>query len=254
MSTTSTIAVPPAKCLHCKVRKLALFQPLMETEIHAAQKYKSGNQLLPPGSVIYHQGHPNENVYTLFSGWVYLYKDLDEKRRQILDFALPGDLLGFHGDMEGGTHPHSAQSLTSVSLCVFPSTNLLRLFRKHPKLGIRLTWMTASDNALAHEHLASLGRRSARDRIAHLLLELFYRLRQRQPEPTEDNSIDFPVTQEMIGDAVGLTAIHVNRTLMELRRAGWIEIKSKTLTIPDPDALGELIGFNRHTITPRAMI
>ena len=254
MSKKPTEAQLPPKCIHCNIRKLALFQPLTKTEINAAQKYKSGNQILPSGAVVYHQDNSNDNVYTLFRGWIFLYKELDRSRRQILGFALPGDLLGFHGDLEGGKHPHSAQSLTGVSLCVFPYSNFLKLFRKHPKLGTRLTWMTAYENALAHEHLTSLGRRSARDRIAHLLLELFYRVRLRQANPAADNSIEFPVTQEMIGDAVGLTAIHVNRTLMELRRAGSIELKSRILTIPDPETLSNLTGFNHDTFTRRPMI
>ena len=114
--------------------------------------------------------------------------------------------------------------------------------------------MTAYDNALAHEHLTSLGRRSARDRIAHLLLELFHRVRLREQIPSAENSIDFPLTQEMIGNAVGLTAIHVNRTLMELRREGWIEIKSRRLIIPDPEALSKFIGFNIDTFDQRHMI
>ncbi len=254
MLRTKPEQIRPPKCIYCPIRKLALFQPLTKTEVGSAQKYKSGDRILPAGTVSYQQESPCMDVYTLFHGWGFLYKDLDNGKRQILSFVLPGDFLGFQGDLEKGIYQHSARTLTSVSLCVFPYSNLMKLFRKHPKLGVRLTWMTAYDNALAYEHLTSLGRRSAHDRIAHLLLELFHRVRLRQKTPSSDNSIDFPLTQEMIGNTVGLTAIHVNRTLMELRREGWIEIKSKRLTIPDPEALSELIGFKINTFDRRQMI
>lgn len=244
----------PMHCATCPIRKLALFQPLTRTQVETAQKYKTEHREVLPGTTLFRQNEACEEVFTLYEGWVFLYKDIAQGKRQILRFSLPGDLLGFHGDLGGGIHQHSAQSLTKTSLCIFPRSKLVKMFRKHPKLGVRLTWMTANDNVLAHEHLTTLGRRSARDKISHLLLELFFRVRLRQPDPDPGNSIDFPLTQELIGDALGLTAIHVNRTIMELRRAGLVEIKSKRLTIPDPEALSELSAFNREIHMQRPMI
>ncbi len=245
---------PPARCMACPIRKMALFQPLARSEVKSAQRYKSENRMLAAGSDIYRQGDACTEIYTLYDGWAFLYMDIPPDKRQILRFLLPGDLLGFHGDLEGCKHPHSAQGVSGVSLCVFPSSRLLKMFRRHPKLGIRVTWMTAQDNALAHEHLASLGRRRAQDKIAHLLLELFYRVRMRLPESDPQNTIDFPLTQELIGDAVGLTSIHVNRTIMALRRSGLVEIKARKLTIPDPEAMSNLTGFSRRISPPRHII
>lgn len=247
-------SLPLMHCATCPIRKLALFQPLTQMQVETAEKYKSEHREVPPGTVIFGQNELCKEVYTLYDGWVFLYKDIARGKRQILRFCLPGDLLGFHGDLGGGVHQHSAQSLTETSLCIFPRSKLVKMFRKHPKLGARLTWMTAHDNAIAHEHLATLGRRSARDKISHLLLELFFRVRLRQPNPDPGNSVDFPLTQELIGDALGLTAIHVNRTIMELRRAGLVEIKSKRLTIPDPEALSEISAFNREIHIKRPII
>lgn len=244
----------PAKCAACPIRKMALFQPLARSEIKSAQTYKSENRMLAAGEDIYRQGDTCTEIYTLYDGWAFLYMDISPGKRQILRFLLPGDLLGFHGDLEGCRHPHSAQGVSGVSLCVFPISRLLKMFRKHPKLGIRITWMTAQDNTLAHEHLASLGRRSAHDKIAHLLLELFYRVRICHPESDPKNTIDFPLTQELIGDALGLTSIHVNRTIMELRRSGLVQLKARKLTIPDPEAMSKLTGFNRRIFPPRHII
>jgi CRP-like cAMP-binding protein len=241
-------------CIACPIRKLALFQPLTRTQVETAQKYKTEHREVPPGTQLFSQNEACEEVYTLYDGWVFLYKEIAHGKRQILRFCLPGDLLGFHGDLGGGVHQHSAQSLTKTVLCVFPHSKLVKMFRKHPKLGVRLTWMTAHDNVLAHEHLATLGRRSARDKITHLLLELFFRVRLRRSDRNQENTIDFPLTQELIGDALGLTAIHVNRTIMELRRTGMVEIKSKKLTIPDPEALSELTAFNRKIHLQRPII
>ena len=132
---------------------------------------------------------------------------------------------------------HSAQTLTEASFCVFPREAIVRMFTEHPELGIRLVWLSAQDRAAAYEHLASVGRRSALERVACLLLELHNRVRARQPEQGMEVSV--PLTQSLIADAVGLTKIHVNRTLKTLRDSGLVALRNRKLTIPDPERLAE---------------
>lgn len=240
------------RCDACPIRRLALFQPLSMGEIEAVQKYRAEYRLLAPGEAIFRQGDPTLETYTLFSGWAFLYQNLPDGRRQILRFLLPGDFLGFQADMEEGVRGHSAQALTEASICVFPREALLKMFKRQSKLGVRLIWLTAQDQAIAHEHLASLGRRNALERVAYLLLEIFHRVRMRQPG--DDNTVPFPLTQDVMADAVGLTNIHVNRTLRQLRESGLLVLKSRRLHIPDPGALAEQAGFNVELFGPRAMI
>lgn len=225
------------RCEECSVRKLALFQPLNPEEVSIAETFRTGFRRLKPGSSIFRQGENIKEIYTLHEGWAYLYQNLVDGGRQILRFILPGDFFGFQADMGDGVRIHSAQALTAVSLCVFPSSNILKMLTEHVDLGIRLIWMTAHDEAVAYEQVVSLGRRTARERVAYLLLDLFHRLRLRHQDPYEIHAVDLPLTQELIADACGLTQIHVNRTLKALRNDNVLELKGGRLQVPDLEVL-----------------
>ena len=243
----------PGSCDDCPVRELALFQPLDSGEIAAAQAYRSTHRQLKPGAAIFWQGESFEEVYTLYDGWAYLYQHLPNGNRQILTFLLPGDFFGFQADMGDGKRIHSAQAITGVSLCVFPRADLIRMFREHVDLGIRLIWMSAQDEAIAYEHLASLGRRTAGERIAHLLLEIFHRVRARHPDRDALDTIDLPLTQGLIGDACGLTHIHVSRTLKSLQDKNLVRCTGRKLHIPDTDRLARFANY-RHGLFIRRPI
>ena len=240
------------QCAACPVRNLALFQPLSPGEIQAAQRYRSAFRLLRRGEMVYAQGDPAREAYTLFSGWAYLCQDLPAGRRQVLSFVLPGDLLGFQAEMTEGVRGHSARVLSDAALCVFPREALVNMFGEHPELGIRLIWMAAQDQALIHEHLASVGRRSALERVAGLLLELFLRIRARQP--VEEGDVPCPITQSLMADALGLTKTHVNRTLKKLRDAELLFLTRRRLQVPDPERLAEAAGLSSAVLTQRPMI
>lgn len=224
------------------MRKTSLCAPLSDAELAIVEAFKSGDRVVRAGTDLYAQGEPCKELYTVVSGWVFQYKLLEDGRRQIARVALPGDFVGFQPDLSANLD-HAAQALTDARLCVFPREGMLALFRAHPELAIRLTWMIARDEGQARERLTSLGRRTARERVAHFLLELFYRLRLRDAEPV-GASIPLPLTQEHLGDALGLTAVHVNRTLRQLREDGLIRIADRTLHVLDPDGLAVIAGFD----------
>jgi CRP/FNR family transcriptional regulator, anaerobic regulatory protein len=243
------------ECDHCPIRRLALFQPLSSVALAAAKRYRSDHCRQRAGSHLFLRGEPLMYAYTLYSGWAFLYETVPDGSRQILRFLLPGDFFGVQPEMGSGVRLHSAQALTDVSLCIFPYGDLTSMFRDYIELGIRLIWMTARDEAMAYQHLASLGRRSARERIAHLLLELFYRVCARLPEgalPVE--SIELPVTQVLIADACGLTQVHVSRTLKGMHQEGLVECKGGRLRIPDRERLGRIAGCEHATAGTRPFI
>lgn len=239
----------PVDCRTCAVRREALCAPLSDSDIVIVERFKSGNRVFPVGSDLFFQGEISNELYTLLDGWVHLYQILEDGRRQILDFALPGAFLGFQPDL-GAPMAHSAQCLTEVAVCVFPRSKLFDLFRAHPELALRMAWITSRDWTLANEHLTNVGRRSARERMAHLLLELFYRVRMIDESPHGD-TIELPLTQEHIGDALGLTPVHVNRTLRRLREDGLLAVGGRVLRVLDPDALAEVAGFDNESILKR---
>ncbi len=113
-----------------------------------------------------------------------------------------------------------------------------------------MAWITARDRTLANEHLTNIGRRVARERVAHLLLELFYRVWLAHPSPHSDG-VELPLTQEHIGDALGLTSVHVNRTLRQLREAGLVTISGHNMQVLDPDMLAEVAGFDSEKVLQR---
>jgi CRP-like cAMP-binding protein len=204
--------------------------------------YKSGDKEVKAGDDLFSTGAPCNAIYNLISGWAFLYSILEDGRRQILHFGLPGSLLGFHPG-PGTMATFGAQALTDAVVCVIPHEALPPLVKKQPEIGMRLAWLMSQDRSLAFDHLASIGRCSARERVAHLLLELFIRYRSQWPG-SRIQEMHLPLTQEHIADATGLTSVHVNRVLRDLRRDGIAEFHYRRLRILDPDKLIEVAGIN----------
>jgi CRP-like cAMP-binding protein len=234
------------------VRRLALFEPLTAEQLHSMEAHRAEQRQVMPGEFLFRQDTRIDESYTIFEGWVMLHRSLEDGRRQILRFSLPGDFLGFQPS-PNTTVLHSAQALTPVTVCVFRRDDLLQVFREHPMLAIQMAWITSRDEATTHEHLLSIGRRPAKERIAHLFLELHARLAARGPV-NERVGIPVPLKQEHIADALGLTTIHVNRTLRVLREAGLAVLRGGLLRILDREALVQLTGFRSDESTPRQML
>ncbi|MEK7991587.1 MAG: Crp/Fnr family transcriptional regulator [Thiotrichaceae bacterium] len=219
-----------------------IFKQLPSELIDAIETYRTEQVTLPAKAFLYKQGEEHTNTYTLFSGWVMLYKTLNNGSRQILRYALPGDFLSFQADLNSPIN-HSAQTLTECNFCVFPRQSILQMFEQHPELASQIAWITARDMSLSHEYLVNIGRKNAKERMAYLFLDLYHRL-STQVE-YQDNTIPFPMTQEDIADTIGLTLVHVNRTLRCLREEGLIKLAHHQLTILDYTTLATLAGFTR---------
>jgi CRP-like cAMP-binding protein len=199
------------------------------------RRFKAGCDLFSPGE-------KRDAIYKLVDGWVALYSLLEDGSRQILHFALPGAVLAF---APGRVMTYSAQALTDVVVCVVPYERLYSLLREQPEVGMQLAWVVSRDRSLAYDRLSSVGRHSARERVAHLLLELFIRYRMRWPGHRIEE-MHLPLTQEHIGDATGLTGVHVNRVLRDLCRDGILEFHYRRLRILNPDKLVDVAGIDPH--------
>jgi len=198
-------------------------------------------RLLKPGQDLFSSSQGSADIHYLVDGWVALCDLISDGRRQIFQFVLPDAFLGLHADE--GMVSLSALALTDVTVCSFPPTAFESLAREHPQLGVRLAWLIARDRSILFDHLTSLGRRTARERIARLLLELFLRYRARYPS-LSTQAIHLPLTQEHIADATGLTGVHVNRVLSELRKEAIAEFHYRRLAIMDPDRLVKAAGVD----------
>ena len=232
----------PVECHSCQARVDGLCQGCAPEALRVIAGYKSGDREFQAGQDLFSLGDPCDSIYNLVSGWVFRYNLLEDGRRQILDFALPGAVLGFH-PARGAMATFGAQALTDVMVCVIPHKALEPLAMKHPPIGLRLAWLISRERSLAFDHLTSVGQHSARERVAHLLLELFLRFRAQWPG-SRIEEMNLPLTQEHIGDATGLTFVHVNRVLRDLRQDGIVEFHYRRLRILDPDKLVDVAGID----------
>ncbi|KWV48883.1 cyclic nucleotide-binding protein [Bradyrhizobium macuxiense] len=190
---------------------------------------------------IVREGDKPKDVHLILSGWACRYKQLEDGRRQVVSFFLPGDICDINvfilREMD-----HSIGTITPVSIADLPHEFFDHVAARHPRIVAAFWWETLVDAAIQREWTMNLGQRTALERTAHLLCEIWLRL--RVAGLTRGDSCDFPLTQADLADAAGLSKVHVNRTLQELRANGLIVLKGRTLSVPDLDRLMRAGLFN----------
>ncbi|MGY4828802.1 Crp/Fnr family transcriptional regulator [Sphaerotilaceae bacterium SBD11-9] len=219
------------------MRTLELFVPHSPEQLTLIQSLKRSHIELSAGQTIIHEGHTHPQLYTLWSGWAFRYKTLADGRRQILNFLLPGDFIGVQQKMSDAL-THGVLALSDVQLCVFTRDALWELHRAQPQMGFNITWLTAQEQSLVDDGLLSVGRRSAEERIAALLIVLFKRSAALMPDAGRDG-VPFPLTQQHIADALGLSLVHTNKTLRKLERRGLHHLENGLLFLKDSRALAQ---------------
>jgi CRP-like cAMP-binding protein len=241
-TSTKKSATLHVDCTTCQARVGGLCEGYDPDALRVISDHKSGDRRVKAGQDLLSLGEPCDAIYNLVDGWMVLYNLLEDGRRQILHFALPGAVLGFH-PAHGAMMTYGAQALTDAMVCVIPHKALGALSRQYPEIGLRLAWLMARDSNLSFAHLTSIGRHSARERVAHLILELFIRYRLQWPGHRIEE-MHLPLTQEDIGDATGLTGIHVNRVLGDFKADGILTFSYRRLSILDPDKLVDVAGID----------
>jgi CRP-like cAMP-binding protein len=224
------------------LNKLALFTELAEEDRRVLGDLLSApEQRVERGQDLVSQGEMRRAGYVFMTGWAARYKTLPDGRRQILSFLAPGDLIGLFVPVS----PYATTSisaLSDVTATAFAPNALLDIMGRSPRLGAALAWAAAREQEILAEHLVSLGRRSARERVAHLFLELWARLRVRGL--TNGHKLRVPLTQHTIADTMGLSVVHVNRTLRQLAHEGLLEVRREHATILDIAGLQAVAGFD----------
>ena len=196
-----------------------------------------------PKEDIIHEGDEPRHVNLILEGWACRYKYLEDGRRQIMALLLPGDICDLRMFILTQMD-HSIGAVSQVTLAEIPADMLLDLTDNSPHLGRALWWTSLVEEAISREWIVNNSRRDATERMAHLLCEIFVRL--RSIGLTNGQSCEIPATQAEFGDTVGLSTVHVNRTLQELRAANLVVLKGKVLTIPDLDSLKAVAQFNAN--------
>jgi CRP-like cAMP-binding protein len=191
--------------------------------------------------VFIRQDKPLDVSTLLIEGIVCRYKDLKDGRRQIAQLHVAGDFVDLHS-FTLKRLDHNLLSLTKCRIALVPHERLRDLTERFPHLT-RVYWLMSNiDAAMSREWELSLGRRDAAAKVAHLFCEMYIRL--GVVGLCEGSTCPFPLIQTEIAECVGLTPVHVNRTLQELRRQGLVELRSKRLVIPDFQRLKEVAEFN----------
>ncbi|WP_394787252.1 Crp/Fnr family transcriptional regulator [Rhodoferax sp.] len=225
-------------CAACPLRQLPLFIAHSGEELHLVQSLKRREVHLQPGDTLIHEGQTDAPLYTLREGWAFRFKTLSDGRRQILSFLLAGDFIGVQQKM-GDASAHGVITLTASKLCVFQRDSLWELHRQSPTMGFNITWLTAHEESLVDDNLLSVGRRSAEERMATLLILLFKRAAALQADHGASGVL-FPLTQQHIADSLGLSLVHTNKTLRKLEHRGLHRIENGRLYLRDAKALARL--------------
>jgi CRP-like cAMP-binding protein len=189
------------------------------------------------------EGEPTAVCSLLISGFAFRQKLVDSGARQIISFHIPGEYLDVQ-NVFLAVADHNVQSLNRSAVAAVPKKALSDLIAERPNIRRAIWQDSLVDASICREWVVNVGRRDAKMRIAHLLCELVQRL--KDSGMGDGASYDFPLTQEQIADATGLTAVHTNRTLQSLRRQGLVSLSSSRLTILDWDALCETGDFNER--------
>lgn len=224
-------------CAQCPLRCRPGLREFNPQELAFVQAMKSDELRVVPGASFLRQGTGSERFYTVLDGWAFRYKMLADGRRQILNYALPGDLLGLQGTLLPELE-HSVEALTPLTLCVFPRAKLWEFYAQFPTLAFDITWLAAREEQFIDENLLSVGRRTALERIAYLLLHLF--VRAEETGLADGARLQLPCTQQHIADTLGLSLVHTNKTLKRLMASQAVRWKERWFEVRDRAALARI--------------
>jgi CRP-like cAMP-binding protein len=189
------------------------------------------------------EGEATTSCAVLLTGMAFRQKLVSSGARQIISFHIPGEFLDLQ-NLLLGIADHNVQCLTTATVAVVPKAPLLDLMTARPAIARALWEDSLIDSSVFREWVVNVGRRNAKSRISHLLCELM--LRMRTAGLCGDTTCHFPLTQEHLADATGLTSVHTNRTLQTLRKAGLIQLRANRLTVLDWHGLAEVGDFTER--------
>ncbi|HTJ03661.1 MAG TPA: Crp/Fnr family transcriptional regulator [Methylovirgula sp.] len=226
-------------------------QPLTEHELAELCKLQSRTRAVRRGDDIVVQGRAYNGIFILVDGFGLRYKVMADGKRQVLNIAVPGDLIGYPSCFFSKAL-FSATAITQAVVSTVTFAELTSVFHSFPRLAMAFFWSIANDTAIFGEHLANIGRRSAYERVAHFVLETSTRL--KVIGMAGDTAFTMPLTQEKIADVVGLSVPHVNRMLKRLREERLIDMAGSELRILDKEALATLADFDESYLAPHPLL
>jgi len=224
------------------IRKLTAAGPLTDRDIRVFER--SHVRRVPRDTDIFSEGDTVNDIVFLRDGWAYRYRLLGDGRRQVVNILVPGDLVG----PVTPTAQQFAATLTDSWIRRLSRRSLADAMPDCPRFSAAVEALVAAEYEMLAERTVSLGRRNAKERLAHFLLELMERL--ERIDRAAEKSFELPLTQEMIGDALGLSVVHVNRTLRTLREERLATVGYGRATIHDREALADVANSEDDSHVP----
>jgi CRP-like cAMP-binding protein len=223
--------------------KLNSFVQLTEKELECLTRLQSRPSSVKAGHALVQEGQTGHKAFILQAGWACSFKIMRDGSRQIIGFPIPGDCIGLRSVLLR-TSDHSFSALTEATVSGVDASRMMAIFTEFPRLAAAILWAASREEAMVVEHLVNIGRRNALERTANFFLELGERL--RLVGMASDTAYACPLNQYVLADALGLSAIHVNRVLRQLRERGLMTLKGGQVVIHDVAGLERLGGFEQQ--------
>lgn len=230
------------------VEKLSALVELSAKDAAALEKATSDPREYVARQDLIREGDETGPVFIVLEGWVCRYKILPNGTRQIMAFLMPGDSCDLHIKLLAEMD-HGIQAVTNAMVATVSRAEMQTMMQEHPNIARAMYTSQLVDEGIMRAWIVSMGRRSSTERVAHLICELY--LRARNIGLTGEGEFALPLSQLVLADSLGMTAVHINRVLKELRLAGAMSLKRGSVTIIDTVMLVQIAGFDENYLHRR---
>jgi CRP/FNR family transcriptional regulator, anaerobic regulatory protein len=220
-------------------------------EMEFMEGFKLGEAVFEATETILEEGSNGPFLFTILSGWAMRTRTLENGRRQVLNFLLPGDLIGLQAAIMGRMQ-HSVEALTPLVACALPRQKFWELFRSQEGLAHDIAWLSELEKASLDDLLVTTGQRSVAERICLLLLLLIDRA--KIAGLATGDTIDLPFGQDVLADTIGVSLVHTNKTLAKLKRIQLFSWSGRNLRILDRSRMEQIVGSIEPVFHPRPFI
>ncbi|MDQ0997277.1 CRP-like cAMP-binding protein [Phyllobacterium ifriqiyense] len=251
MKNNGASTVRQYPCERCPLQNYPHFQQHEKDEVEFLSGFKMGELVADVGTTVLGEGRSSAHLFTVLSGWAFRYKTLEDGRRQILNYVLPGDLIGLQGSLMKEMQ-HSVEALSPLVMCMFQRDKLPALFQSYPTIAYDITWLASREEQMLDEILLSVGRRSALERAAYLFAFIYQRA--KSVGMVKNNTLMVPLRQQHVADTLGLSIVHTNKTLKKLAAKGALRWLDRGCEVIDHQILLDIAKWQGLPPAPRPYI
>ena len=230
------------------VQKLSGLTDLADRDVAALAAATAHPRQYAARKDLIREGDEPGPMFVVLDGWVCRYKILPSGTRQIMAFLMPGDACDLHVKLLAEMD-HSIQAITPATVATLSRAEVDGLMHDHPAIAKAMYTAQLIDEGIMRSWIVTMRRRSSIERVAHLVCELY--LRARNIGLTAGDEFAMPLSQLVLADALGMTAVHINRVLKELRLAGAMALQRGSVTIMNPVKLVQIAGFDENYLHRR---